>query len=288
MRLTSASALIVALSVVLPATSGAQQATSRDAFFDSDGVRIHYTIRGTGPPVVLVHGFALSLENWVGTGLPDSLASKYTVINLDLRGHGASDKPLDSAAYGATFVEDLVLLMDYLGIQRAHIIGYSMGAAITLKLLTTYPGRVASAVMGGAGWRTADLGPQEHVIRYEDVLAKVTRGEKTFEEALAEPGAPPLPPQLRAALSRNDPRVLLAVLQGNRRGLLSVTERELCANSIPVLAVVGEADWARPDVERMVGVMSNLELVIVPGATHFTAAGHPLFLQTVLQFLSSR
>jgi pimeloyl-ACP methyl ester carboxylesterase len=288
MSLPSASALIVTLSMVVPAMAGAQEARSRDAFFDSDGVRIRYTVRGSGPPVLLVHGFALSLESWAQTGLLDSLAAHNMVISLDLRGHGASDKPLDPAAYGSTFVEDLVRLMDYLGIQRAHVIGYSMGAAITLKLLTTYPRRVASAVVGGAGWRPAELGPPEPVVQYEDKLTRVTRGEVTFEEALTEAGAPPLPPELRAVVSRNDPRVLLAVLQGNRRGLESVTEEELRANSVPVLALVGESDSARPDVERMAGIMANLDVVIVPEATHFTAVGHPLFLQQVLQFLGSQ
>jgi pimeloyl-ACP methyl ester carboxylesterase len=92
---------------------------------------------------------------------------------------------------------------------------------------------------------------------------------------------------MRAALNRNDPAVLAAVLQGNR-GLLTVTDGELRANTIPVLAIAGESDPARGDVERMAAVMANLEVAIVPGATHLTTVGHPLFLQALMRFLRSQ
>ncbi len=288
MRLLSDSTLLLALGVALPGVGGAQETSRPDAFLDSDGVRIRYLVRGSGSPVLLVHGFSVNLElNWLGPGILDSLASRYTVITLDLRGHGASDKPHDPAAYGTPFVEDLVRLLDHLGIQRAHIVGYSMGAVITLKLLTTYPERVASAVLGGAGWRPAEMGPPERVAGWQRQRERVARGETTIAEVLAGPDAPLLTPQMRAAFNRNDPAALAAVLQGNR-GLLTITEAELRANTIPVLAVVGETDWARTDVERMTDVMANLEVAIVPGATHLTTVGHPLFLQALVRFLGSQ
>jgi pimeloyl-ACP methyl ester carboxylesterase len=163
------------------------------------------------------------------------------VIALDLRGHGASDKPRDPAEYGTPFVADLVRLLDHLGIERAHIVGYSMGAVITLKLLTVHPDRVASAVLGGAGWRPAAMGPPERVDQWQRQLEMVARGETTIAEVVAGPDTLLLPPPMRAALNRNDPAVLAAVLQGNR-GLLTVTDGSA---SRSVLAIAGNPPCAR-------------------------------------------
>lgn len=288
MRLTLAPLLLLALRLALPAGVGAQEALHPDAFFDSDGTRIRYVVRGTGPPVVLVHGYATNVElNWAWTGILDSLAARYMVVAPDLRGHGASDKPHDPDAYGTRFVEDLVRLLDHLGIQRAHFVGYSLGGAITLKLLATHPDRVSSAVLGGFGWRPAELGLPERLRQWQPELARAARGETTVAEVLVGPEASLLPPSVRDVVDRNDVAALIAVLQGNR-GLLTVTEAELRANTIPVLAVVGEADWALSDVERMAGVMAHLEVTIVPGATHVTTVAHPLLLRTLLRFLDSQ
>jgi pimeloyl-ACP methyl ester carboxylesterase len=286
-RLTLAPLLLLTLRLALPAGVGAQEALHRDAFFDSDGTRIRYVVRGTGPPVVLVHGFAVNLElNWAWTGVLDSLAARYMVVAPDLRGHGASDKPHDPDAYGTRFVEDLVRLLDHLGLPRAHFVGYSMGGAITLKLLTAHPDRVASAVLGGFGWRPAEFGLPERVREWLPQLERAARGDTTVAEVLVGPEVSLLSPPVRAVLDGNDVAALLAV-QGNR-GLLAVTEADLRVNTIPVLAVVGEADWALSDVERMAGVMAHLEVVTVPGTTHLTTVGHPLFFRTVLRFLGGK
>ena len=287
MRLTSTSTLL-AMCIALPASGAAQETTRAGAFFDSDGLRIRYVVQGSGPAVLLLHGFSVNLElNWTATGILDSLASRYTVIALDQRGHGASDKPHDPAAYGTNFVADIVRLLDHLGLERVHIVGYSMGSAIALKLLTTHPERVASAVLGGGGWRPAELDPPHRLVRWQRELARAERGETTIAEVVAEPDAPPLPPEITAVLNRNDPAALVAVLKGNRE-LFTVSEAELRTNNVPVLALVGDADWARDDVERMRGVMATLEVVILDGATHLTAVGHPLFMPSVIQFLGSR
>jgi pimeloyl-ACP methyl ester carboxylesterase len=121
--------------------------------FDSNGVKISYSVKGQGEPVVLIHGWLSS--GWVNWDLPGTtalLAKKYRVITIDMPGHGLSDKPTKEEAYGLELVEDVVRLMDHLKIEMAHIVGYSMGGIITAKLLVTYPDRVTSATLGGAGW----------------------------------------------------------------------------------------------------------------------------------------
>ena len=128
-------------------------AVAQDRFFDSRGVRIRYVEQGAGTPVVLIHGFTANIERaWVHTEILPSLARDHRVIALDLRGHGASDKPRDPKAYDDLGL-DVVRLLDHLGIERAHAVGYSLGGIILGKELTTHPQRFRRAVLGGAAYR---------------------------------------------------------------------------------------------------------------------------------------
>src|SRR5438093_9961355 len=130
----------------------AQQAGTPDQFFDSKGVKIRYTVQGKGEPVLLIHGFLINQEmNWGGPGVIKELARHYQVIALDNRGHGKSGKPHDPGQYGMEMTEDAVRLLDHLQIKKAHVVGYSMGGVITLKLLVSHPGRLLSATLGGHG-----------------------------------------------------------------------------------------------------------------------------------------
>lgn len=121
--------------------------------FEANGARLHYIVEGEGQPVVLIHGLHSSIRmNWQMSGVVDALSKNYQVIALDMPGHGESDKPTTEAAYGTEMVEDVVRLLDHLKIKKAHIIGYSMGGMITMKLLAKHQDRVLSAVVGGMGW----------------------------------------------------------------------------------------------------------------------------------------
>ena len=270
----------------LPVTTAAQQAGPREGFFDSDGVRIRYVEQGSGAPVVLIHGFSVTPElNWGLPGVFDGLAPSYRVIALDLRGHGRSGKPHEASAYGAQFVEDVINLLDHLKVPRAHVVGYSLGGRIALKLVTEHPDRVISGVIAGAGWSPQDRLPPA-VELWGPGLERAVRGEATVSDVIKIPGAPPHTPEIRTALDANDPRALLAILRGS--GGLAVTEPALRANPTPVLALVGAADsLALGDVERMVGVKRNLEVVRIPGANHLTALLAPLFGQSIARFLGS-
>ena len=118
---------------------GAGPALAQDQFFDSNGVRIRYIDRGKGEPVVLLHGNGGSLQGWIDAGIVANLDRDYRVIAFDARGHGKSGKPHDVSAYGQQMGLDSIRLLDQLGIARAHFVGYSMGASILGKLVTTHP-----------------------------------------------------------------------------------------------------------------------------------------------------
>ena len=129
------------------------------ASFANGEVEIAYLDEGDGDPIVLVHGFASTKEvNWVHPGWVATLTRDgRRVIALDNRGHGASGKLYDPSAYhSATMADDVRALLDHLKIERADVMGYSMGARITAFLAVKHPGRVRSAILGGLGIRLVE------------------------------------------------------------------------------------------------------------------------------------
>jgi pimeloyl-ACP methyl ester carboxylesterase len=159
MRATATVATLFAL--VLAGRAPGAEAT-QSGTFDSAGVSIAYLVAGKGEPVVLIHGLDSSAEiNWKLPGTVKLLAERYQVIALDLRGYGRSGKPKDEDAYGLQMVEDVVRLMDHLKIDKAHIVGYSLGGMIALKLIAEHPDRVRSGTLGGMGWLREGSGLQE-------------------------------------------------------------------------------------------------------------------------------
>ena len=125
---------------------------AEEGYFDSNGVKIHYIVEGHGEPVLLIHGFTANIQfQWALPGVIKALSPDYQVIAYDNRGHGKSDKPHDPKKYGVEMVEDAVRLLDHLKIKDAHVVGYSMAAMITSKLMATHPERVRTATLGGSG-----------------------------------------------------------------------------------------------------------------------------------------
>src|SRR6185436_9507437 len=128
-------------------------ATDSGAYFKSfDGTNIYYEVRGTGEPVLLVHGFIVNGQSWKRTELyKDLLTQGYKVIILDQRGNGFSDKPHDSTAYdNDAEAKDIMGLMKHLKIKKYSAVGYSRGSIIVARLLALDKS-IKKAVMGGMG-----------------------------------------------------------------------------------------------------------------------------------------
>lgn len=129
------------------------------ASFKRGEIEIAYLDEGEGEPIVLVHGFASTKEvNWAQPGWVAALTRvNRRVIALDNRGHGASTKLYNPSAYhSATMAEDVRALLDHLKIERADIMGYSMGARIAAFLTVEHPERVRAAIFGGLGVRLVE------------------------------------------------------------------------------------------------------------------------------------
>jgi len=122
-------------------------------WLDAEGVKIAYYVQGQGEPVVLIHGLRSSATvNWSLPGISSLLSQKHRVIAFDVRGHGQSDKPTEEDAYREELVEDVLRLLDDLKIEKAHIVGYSMGGIIAGNFIAHHPDRVLSGALGGMGW----------------------------------------------------------------------------------------------------------------------------------------
>jgi pimeloyl-ACP methyl ester carboxylesterase len=265
---------------------------AEDFFFDSDGVRIHYTVEGKGEPVLLIHGYAANAAvNWVLPGVTKGLATDYQVIAIDNRGHGQSEKPHDPAAYGNQMADDAIRLLDHLKIQKAHIVGYSLGGFITSWLVTEHPERCLTATMGGAGWNTPQESEQQSgMLKMLADSLEQGKGLGPLIVALTPVGQPPMTPQQIEATNKmflsmgNDPLALAAVARG---GLPQVAEAKIRANKVPTLALIGEVDPLKAGVDHLDGMMPNLKIVVIPGANHLTAFSSPLFLQSLRSFLAA-
>lgn len=282
---------VVALFVTLVAQPSwaAADAAPQDLHFDSGGVKIRYTVQGAGEPVVLVHGFTASVEsNWGGPGIIDALVSDYRVIALDARGHGKSGKPHDPEAYGFQMAEDVIRLMDHLGILKAHIAGYSMGGGITLQLVITYPDRFYSAVLGGMGWQPPGSGLEGMMTALADSLEQ-GNGIGPLIIALNPVGQDlPSPEMIEAAnqmlMATNDPLALAAVIRGGAANR-QITEEQLRANRVPMLAIIGAIDPLKASVDAMQGVASHLEVKVLPGRDHLSAVADPELAASMREFL---
>lgn len=234
-------------------------------YFDSAGVKIHYTDRGSGVPVILVHGYTANADiNWRLPGIHSRLAKNFRVITMDVRGHGLSGKPHNPALYGMETVNDIVRLMDHLKIEKAHLVGYSMGGFITLKFMTIYPDRLLSAMPCGAAW----MKPGDPL---GELLTKIHTSNTKHR-------------LMRAASSMfNDLTALGCVAVAFP--LIAVPEADLREVKVAVMAVKGGEEEVVVGGSDLKGVLPNYQEKIIPGGNHRTVVLYSEFQESIERFL---
>ena len=184
-------------------------------------------------------------------------------------------------------VKDVINLLDHLGIEKAHVSGYSMGGFITTKLLTTYPDRVLKAIPGGAGWSLEDAAGAELQNELAESLES-GKGLAPLARALTPEGqAPPSEQELetmnKMLMSSNDPMALAAVIRGMAD--LEVPEEALRKNNVPTLYLIGKIDPLKASVDALDGIMSNAEIIVLPKKDHMTAFAGGDYLNHMKDFL---
>ena len=251
-------------------------------FFSSDGVRIAYIDMppesGAGDPILLIHGFASNhAVNWVNTLWVKTLTrAGYRVIALDNRGHGQSEKLYESEAYhSAVMAGDALRLLDHLGIERADVMGYSMGARITAHVALEAPARVRSALLGGLGIHLVQgVGLPLGIADAMEVasLADLTDPQQRMFRAFAEQ-------------TRSDLKALAGCIRGSRQTLSVEDVRRI---ALPVLVSVGTADTVGGSGPELAALLPNGRALDIPGRDHNLAVGDKIHKQGVLEFLAER
>ena len=246
--------------------------------FHNGDVEIAYLDEGEGEPIVLVHGFASSKNvNWVyPTWVSELKKAGRRVIALDNRGHGDSAKLYDAASYEiAIMTGDVVALLDHLRLERADVMGYSLGSRMTAVMALSQPQRLRSAILGGIGVGLIEGGgPGENVAlaleapSLDDVTDPVGRTFRAFADQ-----------------TRSDRRALAACLRGSRR---LMTRDDAAAIKVPVLIAVGTSDEIAGSAQALGKIIPGAEVLDIPNRDHMRAVGDKVYKTGVIDFLSRR
>lgn len=276
---------------LLPLGAWAEAPEVKKPCFDSGGVKIHYTVQGKedGEPVLLIHGFSLNIEKQWQPVLK-VLAKDYKVIAMDCRGHGGSEKPHDPKKYGLEMTKDAIRLLDHLHIDKAHIVGYSMGGSITLQIAARYPERVRTATLAGSGLPLPERKKMQEELA--DSLEQ-GRGIEPLIRALTPKDRPkPTAQQIKAInavfLAQNDSKALAAAVRGLATDKnLDLSEEQVKAIKVPMLAVIGADDPIRKGVDELKKRLPELKVVVLDKADHITAYGREEFVNAIKEFLDA-
>lgn len=246
--------------------------------FHNGAVEIAYLDEGEGEPIVLVHGFASSKNvNWVyPTWVSELRKDGRRVIALDNRGHGESSKLYDPAQYSiAAMADDVAALMDHLEIDRADIMGYSMGGRIAGHIALANPHRARSAIFGGIGMAMIEGGgPGENVAlaleapSLDDVTDPVGRTFRAFADQ-----------------TRSDRLALAACMRGSR-GLMS--REDASRINVPVLIAVGTTDEVAGSAASLGVLIPGAVVLDIPNRDHMRAVGDKVYKTGVADFLARR
>lgn len=235
-------------------------------------MQIRYIEQGAGPAVVMLHGYTGTLDrHFVANGVFAAIARDHRAIAMDLRAHGKSGKPHDPKAYGDELAKDVIRLLDHLKIPRAHIVGYSLGAALAGRLVTIHPDRLASvAFVGSHPRRELNAADRKFI---EESIREMESDLPFRSLAVAiQPTGTPLPSddELRKMVAplvaANDVKALAAMWRGGAFPL--TTDAALKAARFPMIEIIGTLDPAVSEVEPLRKAHPQIKMLVLEGATH--------------------
>ena len=246
-------------------------------YLTRDGVRIHYEDNGSGPPVLITHGYGSSTRAWAGQA--KTLSDAYRIITWDMRGHADSDSPDDPAQYSeAETVADIAAILDHLGIEKAVISGLSLGGYMSLAFYLAHPDRVRALMLfdtgpgynnpkGREGWNET---AERRARRFEELGLDAVGGSAEVKISVHR-SADGLAKAARGMLAQFDDRVI----------------KSLEHVKVPALVLVGANDQPfLAATDYMANKIPGARKVVIPDAGHPANLDQPeAFDAAVLDFL---
>ena len=247
---------------------------------DRDGTKIHYEVHGSGPPLILTHGYSSTSAMWQGQ--IEALAKRHRLIVWDMRGHGQSDYPDDPSAYSeALTVGDIAALLDQVGATKAIVGGLSLGGYMSLAFYRAHPERVSALLIIDTGpgfkkddareaWNKRALDTAE---RFEQHGLDVLKSASRERSSVSHRDASGLARAARGMLTQRDARVI-----------------ELLPEiKVPSLVVVGADDTPfLAASDYMAAKIPGAQKAVIPAAGHAVNIDQPqAFIDAVVPFLEA-
>ena len=234
-------------------------------------ISIYYEIEGQGPPLVLGHGGSYTIEMWKDWGYTDSLKNDFQLIMLDFRGHGRSDKVTQESASGSGLADDVIAVLDDIGIEKTGYFGYSMGATVGFSLATSpHVSRFNSFILGGMTpyeWpeemvRAINISIEGYKLLQTDPDAYIEWMENLLKRTLS-------PEEKSDLLSRNAESS--ASMQSGLLDTPPLTNEELSRIPVPCLIYCGDQDPFYPGAKESVDHIPKSVFISMDGFNHISA-----------------
>ena len=281
---------IAGLAVALFAQGASAQNTNQwrlaeapDLFFSVGEQRLRYRDIGRGDPVVLIHGRSRTLDdNW--PWMADSLATTYRVIAFDQRGHGKSTKPESRGDYGIALARDVVALLDHLTLERAHLVGFSLGAVVAANVAVHYGNRVRTvSLLAGPFYPDSTAAAQDSELFVADMQSGLEYRRLLRSRGLSDSVVEARNSRLMATTTRH---AWIAVTRSLAD--LTITRDRASTMTVPAVIVVGTADEVLEHNRRMAAWWPDARLLELPGVNHGGLERHPEVLAAIREHLGAR
>jgi pimeloyl-ACP methyl ester carboxylesterase len=245
-------------------------------YADVNGLHMYYEVRGEGSPLVLLHGGVQSIDLSFGRLIPE-LVGRHRVIGVELQGHGRT-ADIDRRATPAALAGDVVALLDHLGIDRAHVLGFSLGAGVVWELAVSHPDRVRSVVPISEPVR-----PEGMHEDLRDPSRYATSTRMPTEQDFAD---------MRETYARLSPHPehfteFMAGQARNAADLAGWSDEQLAGITAPTLVVMGDHDFMTIEHGALIKeLVPGSRLAVLPGTTHMTITARvDLLVPLLAEFL---
>jgi pimeloyl-ACP methyl ester carboxylesterase len=257
-------------------TSTTQPAPRETRYVDVNGVHMYVETCGDGTPLVLLHGGMLTIDLNFASLLP-TLAGRHRVIGVELQGHGRT-ADIDREITPAALASDVVGMLDQLGIDRAHVLGHSMGAAVALELAINDPQRVRSIVAASASVRPEGMHEDFSDPERMATSTRMPTPQDFAEFTEAYRRLSPHPDHFEEFLGR---------MSASNADLQGWSDEQLAGITAPVLLVIGDHDFMTVEhAALMLQLIPGSQLAVLPGTTHMQVTRRAeLLLPMLARFL---